>query len=254
MTITKVHFDFGDHLQRLAGHTIPLFCVDVPKQTEESLAGGGICMDRKYRDRETYQGRWANTWQGHCLPNCEGLSGVASLFGVSMTYAPETNTHLWHFFASLIISSIGKNVPLPSRYSERESNNQGEISSGKNRTNSDRINEWILASENEGCGRNGVIFRRGLRRIDAINGAWSEFAQHFSTLTVIALQESVSPPRANIMSAYVMHRFLNVMRTLSRRQKADCMIFAMIASGSKWSLTLGNDQYNGEPAENAITQ
>ena len=75
------------------------------------------------------------------------------------------------FFASLMISSIGKNAPLPSRYSERESNNQGETSSGKKRTNRDRINEWMLASENEGCGLNGVIFRRGFRRMDAMNGA-----------------------------------------------------------------------------------
>ena len=72
-------------------------------------------------------------------------------------------------------------------------------------------------------------------------------------LIVIALQETLSPLRVNAMSAYVMHKFPNVIKTSSRRQKADCVMFAAIASGSKWSLTLGNDQYGRDLIENGIT-
>ena len=45
MAIAKVHFDFGDHLECVAGHTVPLFCLYVTEQTEKSLAGGGVGMD-----------------------------------------------------------------------------------------------------------------------------------------------------------------------------------------------------------------
>ena len=98
MAITKVHFDFCNRLKRLAGHAVPLFRVDVPKQTEESFTGGRVSMDRKDVDCKTCQGRWNNARRGHCLPNCKGLSDVADLFGVSMTYALTTNAHLWHLF------------------------------------------------------------------------------------------------------------------------------------------------------------
>jgi hypothetical protein len=42
MAITEVHFYFGNHLERFAGHAVPLFCIDVPKQAEQLFTGGGV--------------------------------------------------------------------------------------------------------------------------------------------------------------------------------------------------------------------